>query len=249
MTPFVLAALHRESGGRTLRANRELIEGNARLAGRDRRRAPDDADQPAYALEPAAVLLHELAVGVDPAAVPQVLDHVPVDAADVRAAGRGVGVADREVDRAVDLLVEADVLREALDPRVAADPELAEPPRALVGVERPEQELLAVGGARLDDPAALEHEPHPGDLVAEVDRRELAEGDLALGRVLDRRVEDLAAGHVDVPVLDRAACGPASESVRSVRSPTIRTSLAASNRAAIAPIRLASASQSSSTAP
>ena len=33
VTPFVLAYLHRESGGRTLRANRELVLGNARLAG------------------------------------------------------------------------------------------------------------------------------------------------------------------------------------------------------------------------
>jgi len=33
VTPFVLAYLHRESGGRTLRANRELIVANARLAG------------------------------------------------------------------------------------------------------------------------------------------------------------------------------------------------------------------------
>ena len=33
VTPFVLATLHRESDGRTLQANRELIEGNARLAG------------------------------------------------------------------------------------------------------------------------------------------------------------------------------------------------------------------------
>jgi pseudouridine-5'-phosphate glycosidase len=33
VTPFVLAFLHRESGGATLRANRELIIGNARLAG------------------------------------------------------------------------------------------------------------------------------------------------------------------------------------------------------------------------
>ncbi len=33
VTPFVLAWLHRESDGRTLRANRELIEGNALLAG------------------------------------------------------------------------------------------------------------------------------------------------------------------------------------------------------------------------
>ncbi|MGH3025857.1 MAG: pseudouridine-5'-phosphate glycosidase, partial [Gaiellaceae bacterium] len=34
VTPFVLAYLHRESDGRTLRANRELIVGNARLAGK-----------------------------------------------------------------------------------------------------------------------------------------------------------------------------------------------------------------------
>jgi pseudouridine-5'-phosphate glycosidase len=33
LTPFVLARLHSESGGRTLRANRDLITGNARLAG------------------------------------------------------------------------------------------------------------------------------------------------------------------------------------------------------------------------
>jgi pseudouridine-5'-phosphate glycosidase len=33
VTPFVLAYLHRESGGRTLAANRDLIIANARLAG------------------------------------------------------------------------------------------------------------------------------------------------------------------------------------------------------------------------
>jgi pseudouridine-5'-phosphate glycosidase len=33
VTPFVLAYLHAQSGGRTLRANRDLIVGNARLAG------------------------------------------------------------------------------------------------------------------------------------------------------------------------------------------------------------------------
>ena len=47
--------------------------------------------------------------------------------------------ADGEVDRAVDLLVEQRVLRVALDARVAADAELAEPARALVGVERRDQ--------------------------------------------------------------------------------------------------------------
>ena len=33
VTPFVLSYLHRESGGRTLRANRDLIVDNAQLAG------------------------------------------------------------------------------------------------------------------------------------------------------------------------------------------------------------------------
>jgi pseudouridine-5'-phosphate glycosidase len=33
MTPFVLTYLHRVSGGRTLAANRDLVVGNARLAG------------------------------------------------------------------------------------------------------------------------------------------------------------------------------------------------------------------------
>ena len=40
-----------------------------------------------------------------------------------------------------------------LDPGVAADAELAEPPRALVRVERAQQELLADARARVDDPA------------------------------------------------------------------------------------------------
>jgi pseudouridine-5'-phosphate glycosidase len=33
VTPFVLAHLHEASGGRTLRANHDLVVGNARLAG------------------------------------------------------------------------------------------------------------------------------------------------------------------------------------------------------------------------
>jgi pseudouridine-5'-phosphate glycosidase len=33
VTPFVLGRLHAESGGRTLRANRDLCVGNARRAG------------------------------------------------------------------------------------------------------------------------------------------------------------------------------------------------------------------------
>jgi len=33
VTPFVLSSLHRESGGRTLRANKDLVAANAQLAG------------------------------------------------------------------------------------------------------------------------------------------------------------------------------------------------------------------------
>jgi pseudouridine-5'-phosphate glycosidase len=40
VTPFVLSFLHRESGGRTLRANRDLIVANARLAGEIAAAAP-----------------------------------------------------------------------------------------------------------------------------------------------------------------------------------------------------------------
>ena len=54
-----------------------------------------------------------------------------VPAADLRKA-----VAEREMDRAGELLVEEDVARRPRDAVVAADPELAGPPRAVVGGER-----------------------------------------------------------------------------------------------------------------
>ena len=60
VTPFVLSFLHRESGGRTLTANRDLIVANARLAGEiaagARRGAPLSAASGGDALDcPAAV--------------------------------------------------------------------------------------------------------------------------------------------------------------------------------------------------
>ena len=63
----------------------------------------------------------------------------------------GKPLADGEVDRAVDLLVEERVLHVARDAGVAADPELAEPARAVVGVEHLEQEVLVRARGRLDD--------------------------------------------------------------------------------------------------
>ena len=106
--------------------------------------------------------------------------------------------------RAVDLLVEGGVLHEPLNTGVAADPELAEAPCALVGVERVDQEVLAGARGGVDDAPRLEHEARTFDLLPVVDGGELGELDHAFGRILDRRVEDLPARHVHVPVLDRA---------------------------------------------
>src|SRR5262249_11316502 len=133
-------------------------------------------------LEPLPVLLDDLAVELDAAAVPEVLDHVPVDGALVLAADLREAGADRQVDRPLDLLVEECVLHVPLDAGVAADSELAEPPCALVGVEHAEQELLVRGRRRLDDRAALEAEADAADLVADVAGRVLGVGDDALRR-------------------------------------------------------------------
>ena len=117
----------------------------------------------------------------------------------VDAAGLGVGLADGEVDGAADLLVEEDLAGAVGDAEVGADAELAEAAGALVGVEHLDQEVLAALGGRVDDLAALEAEADAGDLAAGVGRRQV-EGDLALGRVLDRAGEELAVGHVVLAV-------------------------------------------------
>ena len=114
-----------------------------------------------------------------------------VDAAEIR-----VAVPERDVHRAVHLLVEERVLHVARDARVAADAELAEPARALVGVEHLQQELLVRSGGGVDDAPAGETQPDPGHLSAVVDGRKLGEADLPLRGVLERAPEELAAGQV-----------------------------------------------------
>src|SRR5215218_6204081 len=92
---------------------------------------------------PGAAFLHDFAVQLDAAAVAaHVLHDVPVDLTLVRAADLREAVAEREMDRAVDLLVEEGVLHVPRDAGVAADSELSEPARALVAVEQLVQELL-----------------------------------------------------------------------------------------------------------
>src|SRR4029078_785950 len=143
--------------------------------------------------QPAAALLHDLAVAEKLPARTQVFDHVPVDDAVVLAAELGEAGADREMDGAVDLLVEERVPHVPLDPGVAADPQLAEDARALVAVECLEQDVFSAGGRGLDDATAAVDHPHALDLVRLLERRELREVDDALRRVLHRAGINLAA--------------------------------------------------------
>ena len=161
----------------------------------------------------------------------ELLDHVPVHRARVDAADEREPGADREVDRSVDLLVEERVPHVPLDPRVAADPELAEPPRALVGVERGDQELLVRPSPTPRRPCRPRSEAHALADRALVDGGELGVLDHALGRVLERRGEELAARHVVVRVVDEAAA--AGDRQRQVGAGADDTHLsAASNRSA-----------------
>src|SRR4029078_6087611 len=136
---------------------------------------------------PAAGFLNGLPVELDAAAVgAHLLDDVPVDLADVVAPDLRQAVPEREVDGPVDLLVEERVAHVPRDAGVAADHELPEAPGALVDVELLDQEVLVHLRRGVDDLAALEAKPDPAHLAAGVDRRELAEHDLALGGVLPR---------------------------------------------------------------
>src|SRR5215210_166432 len=147
---------------------------------------------------PGAVLLNALAVEPNLAAVPQLLDDVPVDGALVRAAEEREAGPDREVDGAVDLLVEESVSEGSIDALVTADPELAEAACAVVGPEGREQEVLVALRRCLDDRSALEAEADSLHLVAAVPAGVFAERHDPVRRIFDRAVEDLTRGHVRV---------------------------------------------------
>ena len=160
VTPFVLACLHRESGGSTLDANRDLIVANARLAGEiaaARRGAPRALRQ---AATPSTVQRPFRSTTSPSSRIsPPLWRSLTMSqwtALVVRPSGDRVGAAEREVDRAVHLLVEAHVPGVARDPRVAPDSELAQDARAVVRVKRRQEESLVRGRARVDDATALE---------------------------------------------------------------------------------------------
>src|SRR3954471_23252219 len=142
-----------------------------------------------------AVFLQLLAVDGDRATLAEVADEVPVDGRLVHPAALRIARADRHVHGAAELLIEQHLLGRLGDPVVRPDAELAEAPGSLVGVEHLVQVLLSPFGARVDDLAVLEAEPHAGHLAAAVHGGE-REAHLAVHAVLDRTREELPVGHV-----------------------------------------------------
>src|SRR5262249_4254309 len=141
-------------------------------------------------------LLHDqTAISPEPASGPGVHDQVPVQRRDVDPAGLEVTLAEGEVDRTADLLVEEDAPGESIDPRVEPHSEFSQPPRAGVELEHGPQVALALLGAGPDDlpVAQLQGDSHEPAAVP-TDREAAAQP--AGGRVLDRTCEDLAGGHV-----------------------------------------------------
>src|SRR6202000_1881029 len=95
-------------------------------------------------------------------AVAQVADQVPVQRRGVGATRLGVGPAEREVDRAGDLLVEQRVPGGPVDSGVGADPELPQEPGSRVGGQRRVEIFLALGGDGLHDLPVAERQAGPG---------------------------------------------------------------------------------------
>src|SRR5918993_206851 len=86
-------------------------------------------------LQEASVLLDQLSVSVQFAAIAQVADEVGVHARLVLAAGLCVGAAYGEVDRSAELFVEEDVRAGLTDAVVGSDPEFPEVSGSGVGLE------------------------------------------------------------------------------------------------------------------
>src|SRR5262245_49447207 len=148
----------------------------------------------------------ELAVRVHLALGAQVAHEIPVEPRTVLPAEVLERRAERDVNRAADLLVEERVVREPVDLVVEPERDLAEPARAVVQAQHGVEVLTAPVGLGGHDPAALEAQPDPVDLAA-VEERGEAEADLALGDRFERAGVDLAVGHVVAAV--RGLPGPA----------------------------------------
>ena len=103
------------------------------------------------------------------------------------------------MNRAADLLVEQDLLREAVEAEVGAEGNLSKVAGAFIGVERGDQDIFVLAGRCLDDLATLKSEADVGDLAAAGNDRK-GEANAALDRVLDRPGENLAGREVALAV-------------------------------------------------
>src|SRR5690625_2674381 len=123
-----------------------------------------------------AVLLEQLPVKVDGAALAQVGDHVPVDGRAVGTARRRVRLPQRQVHRTADLLVVQDALDRPLDRIVGADAQLAQVTGARVAVQLRLQQVITQFRFRLHhltlfrsqaDVAHLDSVDAAGDVVGD----------------------------------------------------------------------------------
>src|SRR5690554_2118466 len=85
------------------------------------------------------------AVAVDLPTLPQVAEHVPVDAGLVGTARLGVPGAHGQVDGSADLLVEEHLPGEAPDLEIGADADLAQEASAFVRIQQRVEQVLAPG--------------------------------------------------------------------------------------------------------
>ncbi len=125
----------------------------------------------------------------------QAADHVPVDDALVPGAGLGVTRTQRHVEGAAQLLVEQDVVREAVDVIVGADGKFAHETGTGIRAEHLEQEGLVLGGGGFGNLAVAE-----GQLDA-FDHDAAGDGGVgiahpAVDRIFDRAGEYFAVRHV-----------------------------------------------------
>src|SRR3989304_9844594 len=104
----------------------------------------------------APLLVQQLVVHPDLAAVAQIANHVPMHCRLVPAPCLGVAGAEGQVEASVDLLVEKYLPCEPSYALVGANGELTHASRPIVGVDSPEQEILVLLSSGPGHPAMLE---------------------------------------------------------------------------------------------
>ncbi len=165
-----------------------------------------------------AVFADFLAVDFDVTPLPEVADHIPVEAGLVGVSGFGVAGAEGEVDGAADFFVEEGVFGEAGDGVVGADGAFAEEAGAGVHVEHGEEEFLVFGGGGIRHFAVFENESDALHFAGVVDGGE-GEADGSVDGVEDGAGEDFAIREIFVAVaVDPGVAGDGHADVGAIGS-------------------------------